>query len=103
MYNCMMYPKFFCFFSIVVHVVVASDKHALGGMITLVNSIYHNTNASVQYHLIITAQSHDHLKVWLNEVPLKFLDFDVVVFPEEWVNHKIVAHGGREDLERPVS
>ena len=83
--------------------VVASDKYALGGMITLVNSIYHNTNASVQYHLITTAQSHDHLKVWLNDVPLKFLDIEVVIFPEKWVSGKIVARGGREDLERPVS
>lgn len=69
------------------------------------NSIYANTNSTVDYHLIVTRDSHEHLKKWLSKLPLRNLNFNIVIFPEEWA-----MTSRRQDpiedtlnLERPVS
>ena len=91
-----------------VQVVIVSDKHTLGGMTALINSIYTNTNATVQYHLIVTRESHDHLKKWMTERLLRNLNFNIILFPEEWVVHtsKITRQSLRDsqtEFENPVS
>ena len=93
---------------LLVQVAIVSDKHTLGGMTALINSIYTNTNATVQYHLIVTKDSHKHLKKWMTEPHFKNLNVNIIVFPEEWVGHtsKITRqslHDSRAEFKNPVS
>lgn len=94
--------------SLPVQVAIVSDKHTLGGMIALINSIYTNTNATVQYHLIVTRKSHEHLKKWMTDRLLRNLNFNIILFPEEWVGHtsRITRQSLRDsqtEFENPVS
>lgn len=44
------------------HIVITSDKHTLGGMIATMNSIYSNTRHDVMFHLVVDDESFDHIK-----------------------------------------
>eukprot|EP01134_Creolimax_fragrantissima_P006472 CFRG6472T1 len=48
-----------------VDVMICSDEHTVGGMVTLVNSILSNTNTSIFFHLVTIREEMDHLESWI--------------------------------------
>ncbi|VDI23066.1 Hypothetical predicted protein [Mytilus galloprovincialis] len=86
-----------------VHVCITSDKNTIGGMIALINSIYSNTKHHVFFHLVVDAESQDHLRIWIETTKLKDIHYQIKVFPENWVKGKIKVRGGRQDLAKPLN
>ncbi|KAK6997795.1 Glycosyltransferase 8 domain-containing protein 1 [Biomphalaria glabrata] len=85
------------------HVCIASDHKTLGGMIALINSIIINTNSEVKFHLIVDSQSVDRVTIWIKSTKLRYIDFEVKAFPEEWVDGKIKIRAGRKELASPLN
>ncbi|CAC5376861.1 Glycosyltransferase 8 domain-containing protein 1 [Mytilus coruscus] len=86
-----------------VHVCITSDKNTIGGMVALINSIYSNTKHHVFFHLVLDAESQDHLRIWIETTKLKDIHYQIKVFPETWVKGKIKVRGGRQDLAKPLN
>lgn len=86
-----------------IHVCITSDQNTLGGMIALVNSIHSNTKHKVFFHLVVDAESKDHLRVWIETTKLKDISYQIIVFPESWVKGKIKVRSGRKDLAKPMN
>ncbi|CAG2244308.1 Glycosyltransferase 8 domain-containing protein 2,Glycosyltransferase 8 domain-containing protein 1 [Mytilus edulis] len=70
-----------------VHLCITSDKNTIGGMIALINSIYSNTKHHVFFHLVVDAESQDHLRIWIETTKLKDIHYQIKVFPENWLNY----------------
>lgn len=87
----------------VVHVVITSDSNTVGGMVTLVNSIVSNTDATLMFHLIVDRDTKDHLQTWLMKTKLQKINYEIKVFPTEWVDGKIKVRGGRQELATPIN
>ncbi|XP_076452128.1 glycosyltransferase 8 domain-containing protein 1-like isoform X2 [Babylonia areolata] len=87
----------------VVHVVITSDSHTVGGMVTLINSIVSNTHSPVVFHLITDAQTSPHLRTWLMQTKLWNINFEIKEFPMEWLEGKIKVRGGRMELANPLN
>lgn len=85
------------------HIVITSDKHTLGGMIATMNSIYSNTRHDVMFHLVVDDESFDHIIIWLKKTKLHMLNYEVKRFPLEWVQDKIHLRSGRPELGRPLN
>nr|KAG5710080.1 hypothetical protein BaRGS_030156 [Batillaria attramentaria] len=86
-----------------VHVVITSDGNTVGGMVTLINSIVSNTEATVMFHLVTDQETKDHLQTWLMKTKLQKINYEIKVFPTEWVEGKIKVRGGREELASPMN
>ncbi|KAK7501817.1 hypothetical protein BaRGS_00006903 [Batillaria attramentaria] len=86
-----------------VHVVITSDGNTVGGMLTLINSIVSNTEATVMFHLVTDQETKDHLQTWLMKTKLQKINYEIKVFPTEWVEGKIKVRGGREELASPMN
>lgn len=85
------------------HVVIASDKHTIGGMVTTMNSIYSNTKHDVMFHLIIDEESYDHLIIWLTKSKLRLANYEVKRFPAYWVHDKIKIKSAHPEQSRPLT
>ncbi|XP_060069303.1 glycosyltransferase 8 domain-containing protein 2-like [Ylistrum balloti] len=86
-----------------VHVCIMSDVNTLGGMMALANSIMVNTKHDVMFHLFVDRQSNDHARIWIETSKLLKMNYELRVFPQEWVKGKIKIRGGRPELASPLN
>ncbi|GAB1606060.1 glycosyltransferase 8 domain-containing protein 1-like [Argonauta hians] len=86
-----------------IHVILASDEHTIGGMIAAMNSVYSNTKHNVMFHLVVAQESVDHLVIWLTKTKLELAHYEVKPFPKDWITGKIKVHSGRQELSNPMN
>ncbi|XP_028906262.1 glycosyltransferase 8 domain-containing protein 1 [Ornithorhynchus anatinus] len=84
-------------------VVIAASEERLGGTIAAINSIYHNTQSNVVFHIVTLNSTADHLRSWLNSAALKNVKHRIVNFNPQLLEGKVKADPDQPDPVKPLT